>query len=129
VVATLGAARRLVDGLAWLAETGEVTVVIGDADHRLLAVLACGPSSARVLAGDPAPVVRPAIAVGGVGIAVVVLGSFDDAALTPCRVALTRAAELAELDLHGVVSHRRGAVPAGDEAPCRVQTSSSRASP
>lgn len=129
VVATLADARRLVDGLAWLADDGEVTAVIGDADRHLLAVLACGASSGRVLAGDPAPVVRPAIAVGGVSVAVVVLGSVGEPVLATCRVELACATELAELDLLGVVTHERGVAPPAGDRVAPGQTSSSSASP
>lgn len=134
-VAGLGAARCLVDGLAWLADDGEVTAVAVDADRRLLAVVACGATSGRVLAGDARPVLRPAVALGATAVAVVVLGQVDDHELDRARTELARGAELVELDLMGVVAHERGdpgEVP-GPVTLARaegvVQTSRSSASP
>ncbi len=118
-------ALHLVDGLAWLADGDEVVVVAVDGDRQLLAVVACGSASARVLAGDARPVVLPAIALGAAAVCVVALGAPDERSLSRARVAISESAEVAELVVDAVVVHERPEVtPAAD-----AQTSSSRASP
>lgn len=125
VVRDLGAASRLVDGLAWLADADEVVAVVTDHTRQLLAVVACGSASSRVLAGDARPVVLPAVALGAAVVAVVALGRVDEERLVTARAAIDESAERAELELLGVIAHERPAVP-----PTAVgQTSRSRASP
>jgi hypothetical protein len=118
-------AIHLVDGLAWLADDDEVVVVAVDGDRLLLAVIACGSASARVLAGDARPVVLPAIALGASRLTVVALGTADESNLALARDAVDDAAGIAELHVDGVVVHER---PAGGPA-AADQTSRSRASP
>ena len=118
-------AIHLVDGLAWLADGDEVVVVVVDGDRQLVAVLACGSASARVLAGDARPVVLPAVALGASALTVVALGEPDEARLAHVRDAISDAAEAAELRVDGVVVHvRPGVEPAAAD-----HTSRSRASP
>lgn len=118
-------AIALVDGLAWLADGDEVVVVVLDGARQLLAVVACGSASRRVLDGDARPAVLPAIALGAARLCVVALGSPDPASLERARSAISESAELAELEIDGVVVHRRPEVAPVEAA----QTSRSRASP
>ncbi|MEM8902972.1 MAG: hypothetical protein AAGF02_04655 [Actinomycetota bacterium] len=118
-------AIHLVDGLAWLADDDEVVVVVLDVDRQLLAVIACGSATGRVLGGDARPVILPAIALGASAVAVVALGSPDERSVQRARLAIEESAHRAELRLDGVVIHER-TVGRPAAAP---QTSRSRASP